>query len=128
MWVMGGVFERFPFLKVVFVEPGLGWVSWWLYIVDDLVARQGYEFPAITKPPSHYFRQNVFLTFIDEPDAVRHAHDRLGIENIMWSSDYPHPVSSWPRSHELVDAMFEGVDADERALIVSGNAARVWGL
>jgi predicted TIM-barrel fold metal-dependent hydrolase len=128
MWVMGGVFERFPHLKVVFVEPGLGWVSWWLYIVDDLVARQGYEFPAITKPPSHYFRQNVFLTFIDEPDAVRHAHDRLGIENIMWSSDYPHPVSSWPRSHELVDAMFEGVDADERALIVSGNAARVWGL
>jgi predicted TIM-barrel fold metal-dependent hydrolase len=128
MWVMGGVFERFPLLKVVFVEPGLGWVSWWLYIVDDLVARQGYEFPAITKPPSHYFRQNVFLTFIDEPDAVRHAHDRLGIENIMWSSDYPHPVSSWPRSHELVDAMFEGVDADERALIVSGNAARVWGL
>jgi predicted TIM-barrel fold metal-dependent hydrolase len=46
----------------------------------------------------------------------------------MWSSDYPHPVSSWPRSHELVDAMFEGVDADERELIVSGNAARVWGL
>jgi hypothetical protein len=71
MWIMGGVFERFPLLKVVFVEPGLGWVSWWLYIVDDLVARQGYEFPAITKPPSHYFRQNVFLTFIDEPDAVR---------------------------------------------------------
>ena len=128
MWIMGGVFERFPHLKVVFVEPGLGWVSWWLYIVDDLVARQGYEFPAITRPPSHYFRQNVFLTFIDEPDAVQHAHDRLGVENIMWSSDYPHPVSSWPHSHALVDAMFDGVDAHERELIVSGNASRVWRL
>jgi predicted TIM-barrel fold metal-dependent hydrolase len=128
MWIVGGVFERFPHLKVVFVEPGLGWVSWWLYIVDDLVARQGYEFPALTELPSHYFARNVFLTFIDEPDAVRHAHDRLGIENIMWSSDYPHPVSSWPRSHELVDAMFEGVDEHERELIVSGNAARVWNL
>ena len=78
MWVMGGVFERFPRLKVVFVEPGLGWVSWWLYIVDDMNSRQGYDFPAITELPSHYFRRNVFLTFIDEPDAIQHAHDRLG--------------------------------------------------
>ena len=78
MWIMGGVFERFPRLKVVFVEPGLGWVSWWLYIVDDLMTRQGYEFPAISKLPSHYFRQNVYLTFIDEPDAIRHARRTAG--------------------------------------------------
>ena len=128
MWVMGGVFERFPRLKVVFVEPGLGWVSWWLYIVDDLNTRQGYEFPAITELPSHYFRQNVYLTFIDEPDAIRHAHERLGIENIMWSSDYPHPVSSWPNSRAMVDEMFKGAPPHERELVVSGNAARVWGL
>ena len=70
MWIMGGVFERFPDLKVVFVEPGVGWVAWWLYIVDDMVLRQGYECPAITELPSHYFHRNVFLTFIDEPDAL----------------------------------------------------------
>ena len=128
MWVMGGVFERFPGLKVVFVEPGLGWVSWWAYIADDLTQRQGYDFPAITELPSHYLRENVFLTFIDEPNAVRNARESVGVENIMWSSDYPHPVSSWPHSHELVDKMFDGVDARERELIVSGNAARVWNL
>lgn len=128
MWVMGGVFARFPRLKVVFVEPGLGWVSWWLYIADDLVTRQGYEFPAISELPSHYFRRNVYLTFIDEPDAVRLAHERLGIENIMWSSDYPHPVSSWPNSHAIVERMFEGVSPADRELVVSGNAARVWNL
>jgi uncharacterized protein len=128
MWIMGGAFARFPRLKVVFVEPGLGWVSWWLYIVDDMTTRQGYEFPAISELPSHYFRQNVFLTFIDEPDALRHAHDRLGVENIMWSSDYPHPVSSWPNSQKLVDEMFEGVPQHERELVLSGNAARVWSL
>jgi uncharacterized protein len=129
MWIMGGVFERFPELKVVFVEPGVGWVSWWLYIADDFVLRQGYEFPAISELPSHYFHQNVFLTFIDEPDAVWHAHNRLGIENIMWSSDYPHPVSSWPNSRAIVEQMFQGVpDEHERELVVSGNAARVWNL
>jgi predicted TIM-barrel fold metal-dependent hydrolase len=128
MWIMGGVFERYPRLKVVFVEPGLGWVSWWAYIADDLMVRQGYDFPAISQLPSHYLRQNVFLTFIDEPDAVRHAHERLGIENVMWSSDYPHPVSSWPNSHATVDAMFDGVDESDRELLLSGNAARVWNL
>jgi predicted TIM-barrel fold metal-dependent hydrolase len=128
MWIMGGVFEQFPDLKVVFVEPGLGWVSWWLYIVDDMMTRQGYEFPAISELPSEYFRRNVYLTFIDEPDAIRHAHERLGIENIMWSSDYPHPVSSWPNSRKLVEQMFEGVPQHERELVVSGNAARVWNL
>ena len=128
MWLLGGVFERFDKLKVVFVEPGIGWVSWWLYIVDDLRARQGYEFPALKKAPSEYFRRNVFLTFIDEPDVVRHAHDRLGINNVMWSSDYPHPVSSWPTSQATVDKMFEGVSAHDRELVVSGNASRVWNL
>ncbi len=128
MFIMGGVFERFPKLKVVFVEPGLGWVSWWLYIVDDLRTRQGYDFPAIRELPSHYFHRNVFLTFIDEPDAYRQAQERLGVDNIMWSSDYPHPVSSWPRSQQVVDAMFDGIPAEDREKIVSGNATRVWNL
>ena len=128
MWIMGGVFERFPDLKVVFVEPGLGWVAWWLYVVDDMVTRQGYEFPAITELPSHYFRRNVFLTFIDEPDAIDLARSRLGLENIMWSSDYPHPVSSWPKSQTIVETMFQGVPDAERALVVRDNAARIWNL
>jgi predicted TIM-barrel fold metal-dependent hydrolase len=128
MWIMGGVFEKFPRLKVVFVEPGLGWLSWWLYIADDLATRQGYEFPAITGLPSEYFRRNVFLTFVDEPDALEQARRRLGIENVMWSSDYPHPVTSFPNSRAVVDAMFADADPRERELIVSGNAARVWNL
>jgi predicted TIM-barrel fold metal-dependent hydrolase len=128
MWVMGGVFERFPDLRVVFVEPGIGWVAWWLYIADDLLLRQGYEFPALTELPSHYFRKNVFLTFIDEPDVVYHARKRLGIENVMWSSDYPHPVSSWPKSRQIIDGMFQDATDEERRLIVGGNAARVWNL
>jgi predicted TIM-barrel fold metal-dependent hydrolase len=128
MFIMGGVFERFPTLKVVFVEPGLGWVSWWLYIADDLRQRQGYEFPAIKELPSHYFHKNVYLTFIDEPDAYRQAQERLGVDNIMWSSDYPHPVSSWPRSRAIVNNMFDGIPAEDRRKIVSGNAERVWNL
>jgi len=128
MWIMGGVFERFERLRVVFVEPGVSWVSWWLAMVDDLVLRQDYVFPAISELPSHYFHRNVFLTFIDEPDVVRDARARIGIENVMWSSDYPHPISSWPKSRMLIDRMFDSATPEERELLIAGNAARVWNL
>jgi predicted TIM-barrel fold metal-dependent hydrolase len=70
----------------------------------------------------------VHLTFIDEPDALQRLRDRLGVRNILWSNDYPHPVSSWPNSRAMVEQQFAGIPADERELIVCGNARRVWNL
>ena len=130
MWIMGGVFERFPGLKVVFVEPGLGWIAWWLFITDDMVTRQGYDLPAITELPSFYFHHNVFVTFIDETDAVTapQLRNRIGIENMMWSSDYPHPVTSWPNSRRVVAETLGVLTPTERELVVAGNARRVWNL
>ncbi len=128
MWIMGGVFEKFPGLRVVFVEPGLAWVAWWLHIVDDMATRQGYEFPAITRLPSSYFRSNVYLTFIEERIALERLRDLIGVENIMWSTDFPHPVTSWPNSRRIVEEQLAGIPADECELIVGGNAARVWNL
>ena len=128
MWIMGGVLERFPRLKVVFVEPGVAWVAWWLDAVDDMAKRQGYKFPAITELPSHYFHRNIFLTFIDESLGLHRMRDVIGVENIMWSTDFPHPVTSWPNSRKIVDEQFTGIPADERALMLSGNASRVWNL
>jgi predicted TIM-barrel fold metal-dependent hydrolase len=130
MWVLTGVLERFPGLKVVFVEPGLTWIAWWLATVDDMATRQKYQYPELKEIPSFYFHRNVFATFIDESDpfkadVIRH---RIGTENIMWSSDYPHPVSSWPNSRAIVNEMFKDIPDDERELIVSANAKRVWNL
>jgi predicted TIM-barrel fold metal-dependent hydrolase len=103
-------------------------VAWWLYTVDDLTTRQGYEYPALKELPSFYFKRNVSLTFIDEPNVIRYAHERLGIENIMWSSDYPHPVSSWPNSQATAAKLFADVPEHERELVLNGNAARIWNL
>jgi predicted TIM-barrel fold metal-dependent hydrolase len=47
---------------------------------------------------------------------------------MMWSTDYPHPACTWPDSRALVDEEFAGIPADERELIVCGNATRVWNL
>jgi uncharacterized protein len=128
MWIMGGVFERFPRLKVVFVEPGLAWVAWWLHVTDDMVRRQGYKFPAISELPSFYFHRNVYLTFIEEDFSLELLRDRIGVRNILWSSDYPHPVTSWPHSRQVVAEQFRSVPSEDRKLILSENAKRVWKL
>jgi uncharacterized protein len=128
MWIMGGVFERFPRLKVVFVEPGLTWVAWWLDIVDDMVKRQGYIYPAIKDLPSVYFHRNVHLTFVDEGLGLHRVRDLLGVQNVLWSTDFPHPVTSWPNSRAVVAEQFRGIPDEERQLILSGNAKRVWNL
>jgi len=128
MWILTGVLARHPELKIVFVEPGLAWVAWWLHVVDDMVLRQGYEFPELTELPSTYFHKNVHLTFIEEDFSLELLRHKIGVRNIMWSSDYPHPVTSWPESRRIVERQCESIPSDERELILSGNATRVWGL
>jgi predicted TIM-barrel fold metal-dependent hydrolase len=128
MWILGGVFERFPGLKLVMVEPGVGWVAWWLDMVDAMTLRDGYVYPALTELPSVYFRRNVFLTFMDEGNGVRVAKDRDLLDNLLWASDYPHPPTTWPNSHARLERQLVGLTDAEREKLVGANAARVWGL
>ena len=85
-------------------------------------------FPAISELPSHYFHRNLYLTFMEDYDGVQLLRHRLGVENIMWASDYPHPPTTWPNSQQVVAEQFAGVAAHERDLMVAGNARRVWNL
>jgi predicted TIM-barrel fold metal-dependent hydrolase len=127
MFVCAGVLQRFPDLKIVFVEPGMGWVPWWLDTVDDQVTRQDYDF-GLKELPSFYFHRQVHITFIEESLALSKLRHEIGVSNILWSTDYPHPVSSWPHSRQLIEDQFTGIPADERAAMLSGNAIRVWNL
>jgi predicted TIM-barrel fold metal-dependent hydrolase len=70
----------------------------------------------------------VFLTFMEERRSIEHLRDRIGVGNILWASDYPHPPTTWPRSRQSIEEQFAGVPADERALMTGGNAAKVWNL
>jgi predicted TIM-barrel fold metal-dependent hydrolase len=124
MLLLSGLFERFPRLRFVLVEPGLGWVPYYLASLDRMVTH-GYDFPALRDKPSAYFHRNVFLTFMDERRGVEMRHD-IGVENIMWSTDFPHPACTWPESRKVVADLMRGVPEDEARKMVYGNAARVF--
>jgi predicted TIM-barrel fold metal-dependent hydrolase len=125
-WILPGVLARFPDLKIVLVEPSLGWVPFYLDLLDSM-AEGPYDFPALDDKPSSYFHHQMYLTFVDDPRGLEHRH-ALGVDRIMWSTDFPHPATSWPNSQHVVEKNFDGIPASERDLIVAGNAARVYGL
>ncbi|MCU1452279.1 MAG: amidohydrolase 2 [Acidimicrobiales bacterium] len=125
-WILPGVLARFPELKIVLVEPSLGWVPHYLDTIDRMAAGP-YDFPELDDTPSSYFHRQMYLTFVDDPRGLELRHE-IGIEQIMWSTDFPHPATSWPNSQAIVEQNFAGIPEDERDLIVAGNARRVYGL
>ena len=125
-WILTGTLERFPALKIVLVEPSLYWVPGFLAQLDRKVAGP-YDLPGLRMKPSEYFHRNMALTFMDDEVGLQLRH-MVGIENILWSTDFPHPATTWPNSREVVDRQFADIPDDERQLICAGNAERIYGL
>src|SRR5262245_32849447 len=125
--ILTGVHDRFPDLKFVSVEAGIGWVPYYAEQMDDRYERNRHwaKIKLGKKLPSEYIRSNWMFTFVLDRYGVQNRHV-IGLDNIMWSTDYPHHGCDWPHSRKTVAAMFEGVPAAERRQITYGNAARLY--
>jgi predicted TIM-barrel fold metal-dependent hydrolase len=130
LWIMGGTMEKFPKLKVLFVEPGLGWLPFLFDTLLDGRIRQGhYTFPNLKMLPSEYFKRQMGATFMYEPLGLKYACEYFGPDCLYWSTDFPHPATSWPNSRALAEKQFSaaGVNATDRRKMTFGNAARTFG-
>jgi predicted TIM-barrel fold metal-dependent hydrolase len=125
-WILTGTLERFPGLQIVFVEPSLYWIPGFLAQLDRK-ADGRYDLPGLRLKPSEYFHRNMACTFMDDEIGLQTRH-LVGIENILWSTDFPHPATTWPNSQEVVARQFADVPPAERELICSGNSARIYRL
>jgi predicted TIM-barrel fold metal-dependent hydrolase len=126
--IFAGVCERHPELRFVAAEAGAGWVPYLLEQMDDRWWRnRQWAETRLSEPPSFYFRRNWLTTFMTDAYAVRNRH-AIGIENVMWTSDFPHHGCEWPLSRKVIDGEFADVPVDERRTILAGNAERLYGL
>ena len=126
--LLSGVLPRFPGLQVVSVESGVGWVPFALEAVDHCfeqfdVAR---DLPNYEGRPSDYFYRQMFVCYFYERMAPRRLADLLGINNVMFETDYPHPICLHESVQETIDATFEGVDPKIRHHFTWANAARLY--
>jgi predicted TIM-barrel fold metal-dependent hydrolase len=126
----GGVCQRFPDLRLVFLEAGGGWLVSWLERLDHHYEIFGWDVPQLTKEPSEYFRRQCWISFDpDESTLAFTARSPLcGADRIVWASDYPHPDAVFPGvTRELSEAIAELSVQDQR-LIAGANAAALYGL
>jgi predicted TIM-barrel fold metal-dependent hydrolase len=126
--IFSGVFERYPRLTLAIVEFELAWAPHVLTSMDYTYReRHGeaiYRFKDSMRP-SDFFHRNVVLSFQEDAIGIR-LRDAIGVDNMMWGSDYPHSESTFPRSREILNEILANVPADEQAKIVGGNTARVY--
>ena len=127
--IFSGVFERYPKLQIGSVEMELSWIPHFLERMDFNYNERSsrneiYRFKE-DMVPSDYFRRNVFLGFQEDALAIR-LRDIIGVDNLLWGSDYPHTESTFPRSREILEEILADCTLEERAKIAGGNAARVY--
>jgi predicted TIM-barrel fold metal-dependent hydrolase len=128
VFIFGGILQRHPKLKLVSVESGVGWMAFLVPWLDNVFGRHRYHTKSpLTELPSFYFHRQVYGTFIEDEVGIRNR-DIIGVDNIMWSSDYPHINSSWPESQASIQRHFKDCTPEETQKMVGGNAARLYHL
>jgi predicted TIM-barrel fold metal-dependent hydrolase len=131
LWALltfSGVFERHPRLRIVFTEGGASWAASAIDDADKVYRCYKPDLnPQLPHPPSFYWHRQCYATFMDDPTAIAMA-DKIGVDNVMWSGDYPHPEGVLGQSRNLVRSYFEQLGEEKARKVVGGNAARVWGL
>ncbi len=127
--VAAGVFERHPGLQFVGAEAGIhfmaemerrmdtGYRGFWSKLADN----------RLREPPSFYLRRNVWLTYISDPVGV-HNLALTGAGRFMWSSDYPHGASTWPRSRDVVAREHADVPPGDVRRLTALNCAELYGI
>ena len=134
--IFSGVFERFPNLKVGVVEHELGWAPYFVDLLDYTYTERSPQYTENARKegwpqfkngivPSDFFRRNVFLSFQEDERGIR-ERSTIGVDGLMWGSDYPHLESTFPRSREFLDKILVDVPEDEQRKIAGENAARVY--
>jgi predicted TIM-barrel fold metal-dependent hydrolase len=124
-FIMCGVCENFPRLKVAFLEAGGGWMLGWLDRMDRHVDDQAMNDTNLTALPSEIFARQAFVSFEPTERSLGALADILGPNNILWASDYPHADGFWGAA-KMIKRM--GLRPDVEEAVLAGGAKRLYSL
>jgi len=125
--VFSGILYRYPRLAWVFAEAGIGTVCYVRRACDHEWERRQLWKKGLDLRASEVISRQIYVNYWFEKVGIQ-MRDEIGVDNIMWESDYPHVASPYPHSWRLVEQTVEGVPEDERKKILWANAVRLYGL
>jgi len=128
-FIFGGVFQRHPQLKFIAAECDAGWIPHFMYRMDHVFERHRYSKKAVSleRPPSEYFRDNVYVSFQDDWSVFK-VVDLVNHERLLWANDYPHGDATWPNSQKLLAEQAAGLAPAVRERILRANVQEVYRL
>jgi len=135
LWFMllTGVFERFPTLKMAVTEAGCYWVPDLLWRADMMAMREHGMRKMVgtrgilTMLPSEYFDRNIKIGASNTRRRELGRRYEIGVDNIMWGNDFPHPEGTWPYTREFLKSRFWDIPVDETARILGLNHVDFYG-
>ena len=128
--IFGGVFERYPALRVVCAEADAGWVPHYLYRMDHAYKRhRNWLAPgvALSRLPSEIFSEHIYTTFQDDWTAFRAVND-MNWRRLLWANDFPHSDSTWPWSQEMLADQTRQLTAEQTRAFLCDNTAELYGV
>ena len=123
--IFGQVLDRYPQLKVVFAESGIGWLPYFLDRMD-LQWEEKYSDINLSAKPSEIWRRQCYCSFQMDEIGLQHL-DIIGENNVMWANDFPHSEGTWPNSREFITKSMKNVDHDIKKKILYRNAMDLYG-
>jgi len=126
----GGVCERFPDAKFIFLEANGGWLVPWLERLDHHCRKFQWEVTDLSLLPSEYMRRQCWISFDPDEAMLRTTAESqlVGADRIIWASDYPHPDAKFPGvTDELTEAL-EGLSLEQKRQITSESALALYGI
>jgi predicted TIM-barrel fold metal-dependent hydrolase len=127
--VTSDVLVRWPELKFVSVESGIGWIPYVLERADFQLREFEIDDAGLDRPPAiDLFHQSVYACFWFEKSAPRHLLDTLGADNVMFESDFPHPTCLYPNPVEHALRQLEDQDDEVVRKVMGGNAAKLYSI
>lgn len=128
-FMVTGILDDFPDLKIGLIESGIGWVPFWLeameHQLDEFRTRinRGHKLR-----PKEYFKRHFWVSFWFEDYAPRHMLEEIGIDKVMFETDYPHPTSLYPGVQDKLVDVLGGYDHATRKRVLQDNAAQLYNL
>jgi predicted TIM-barrel fold metal-dependent hydrolase len=129
--IYAGIFDRFPKLRMVSVESGVGWIPFMLETMDyELIENAPAQYKALKRKPSEYFADHWHATYWFERNKgnVQGLIDSVGEDNVLFSTDFPHPTCLYPAPLELIRGSMESVRDSTRRKVLGDNAKKLYRL
>ena len=126
--VFGGVMDRFPELRFVFLESGAGWLPYWLARMDEHWETWSSHLPPLQLKPSDTFRRQCFISMDPGDETARALLESVGDDCLTWASDYPHIDAPFPGAVKMLLETLADVPADSQRKVLGANAARLYGI